>query len=319
MYALAVMTEVGMNPFRRVLVSGASGFIGRALCQRLGEQGVRVRGLMRHATDGPWDEIVLSNLATESLPEDVLSGVDAIFHLAGNAHSLHELNGDEAEYRQVNVEGTRKLLVAAQDAGVHRFVFFSSLSVMESKIYSCIDESSPTSPTTPYGRSKLEAESLVLEGGYVPEAVALRPSMVYGPACKGNLPRMIEAVARGRFPPLPEVGNKRSMVHVEDVVQAALLAASMQESVGQTYIVTDGQAYSTRQMYEWICEALDKFTPKWVVPLRVLRALAKVGDGIGRVRGRRFMLDSEVLDKLVGSACYSSGKIERELGFRAKA
>ena len=141
--------------------------------------------------------------------------------------------------------------------------------------------------------------------------------MVYGPSTKGNLPRMIEAVKKGHFPPIPEFGNKRSMVHVEDVVQAAILAAEKPEAIGQTYLVTDGQPYSTRELYEWICQALDKPIPGWRIPEMVFRGLAKMGDVIGGVRGRRFMFDSDTLEKLAGSACYSSQKIEQELGFRA--
>lgn len=180
----------------------------------------------------------------------------------------------------------------------------------------CQDESVSCCPETPYGRSKLVAERFVLEGGYVPEPVVLRLSMVYGCSHKGNLPRMIEAVAKGRFPPLPDVGNKRSMVHVKDVVQAAMLAAERSAAVGQAYIVTDGHPVSTRQMYEWICGVLGKPVPAWTIPIRLMKVLAHVGDGIGRVRGRRFMFDSGALDKLISSACYSSEKIKRELGFR---
>ena len=94
-------------------------------------------------------------------------------------------------------------------------------------------------PDTPYGRSKLAAEELVLHGGYVPEPVVLRLCMVYGPQAKGNIEKMIEAVRRNRFPPLPEMGNRRSMVHVQDVVQAAVLAGTHPAAVGQ--------AYSTRE------------------------------------------------------------------------
>jgi len=182
----------------------------------------------------------------------------------------------------------------------------------------CQDELAACYPGTPYGRSKLEAERLVLEGGYVPEPLVLRLSMVYGPTRKGNLPRMIRAVAKGRFPPLPETDNRRSMVHVDDVVQAALLAAENPVAAGKTYIVTDGETYSTRQIYEWICEALGKPVPGWHVPLPVLKALARAGDGVGRLRGRRFIFDSDALEKLVGSACYSSEKIARELSFDPK-
>jgi nucleoside-diphosphate-sugar epimerase len=271
---------------------------------------------MRHVAEGPWDEVVLFDLATQRLQANVLAGVDTIFHLAGKAHALAETRQDEEEYFRINTEGTRTLLEAARSAGVRRFVFISSVKAMGEGGDACQDESEACRPESPYGRSKLAAERLVLEGDYVPEPVVLRLSMVYGSSRKGNLPRMVDAVAKGRFPPLSEGGNKRSMVHVDDVVQAALLAAEKPEAVGQTYIVTDGHIYSTRQMYEWICEALGKPVPDWTVPIRMLKVLAKVGDAIGRVRGRRFMFDSDALEKLTGSACYTSEKIGRGLGFR---
>jgi len=88
--------------------------------------------------------------------------------------------------------------------------------------------------------------------------------------------------------------------------------------VGQTYIVTDGQPYSTRWLYDWICEALGRPIPGWQIPEIVLGGLAKVGDAIGQLRGRRFIFDSDVLEKLTGSAWYSSKKIENELGFQAQ-
>jgi nucleoside-diphosphate-sugar epimerase len=82
--------------------------------------------------------------------------------------------------------------------------------------------------------------------------------------------------------------------------------------------VTDGQPYSTRELYEWICRALGKPVPVWQIPEVVFRGLAKIGDAIGALQGRRFMFDSDTLEKLAGSACYSSQKIEQKLGFQAK-
>ena len=325
-----------------IFVSGAGGSIGLPLCFALQQLGHTVAAGQRSYANGPWSRFVrfdlswspvsaagmrnvscafnsagkAHDLATRRLPEDALDGVDTIFHLAGKAHALSETRQDEAEYFRLNTEGTGTLLEAAKNSGVRRFIFISSVKAMGEGGDVCQDETEVCRPESPYGKSKLAAERLVLEGDYVPEPVVLRLSMVYGSSRKGNLPRMIEAVAKGRFPPLPEMGNKRSMVHVEDVVQAALLAAEKPAAVGQTYIVTDGQACSTRQMYEWICEALGKPVPSWTIPTGLLKMLAKVGDGIGGVRGRRFLIDSDALDKLIGSACYSSEKIRRELGFR---
>ena len=106
------------------------------------------------------------------------------------------------------------------------------------------------------------------------------------------------------------------MVHVADVVQAALLAAEKPAANGQIYLVTDGQSYSTHQLYAMICHALDRPVPTWHLPASLLRAMGRTGDLIGRLRGRPFMFDSKVLQKLLGSAWYSSRKIEEELGFR---
>ena len=94
-----------------------------------------------------------------------------------------------------------------------------------------------------------------------------------------------------------------------------MFAAERPEAAGQIYIVTDGQDYSTRQIYEWICEALHRPVPGWHMPLSVLRILAHIGDLIGTLSGRRFVFDCDALEKLVSSACYSSSKIERELGY----
>lgn len=303
------------NHVRCALVTGASGFIGRNLCQYLQHRGIRVIAVMRSKARGPWDDVIQCDLESSEIALDCVSEVDTIFHLAGRVHQLYE-QGGEQEHECGNVETTERLLNLAKTAQIHRFVFFSSLSVMgdctsHDQSFSEVDTCDPQSA---YGRSKLDAEYLLLESDLKHVSI-LRPAMVYGFGCKGNLPRMIQAVNTGWFPPLPKINNQRSMVHVDDVVQAAIMAAEKHEAAGQTYIVTDGTPYSTRQIYEWICEALHKPVPDWYVPMSILKMLAGVGDGIGTLRRRRFMFDSDALDKLMGSACYSSAKVERELGF----
>ena len=124
------------------------------------------------------------------------------------------------------------------------------------------------------------------------------------------------SVGNHGFPPVPEVGNRRSMVHVSDVIRAAVLAAEHPSAVGEVFIVSDSQSYSTRQMYELMCRALDRTPSSWNVPVWALRGMGLLGDGIGRLRGRRFMFDSDALEKLIGDAWYSSAKIEKRLGFK---
>lgn len=300
----------------KVLLTGANGFIGQVLAKQLLAAGIEVKALVRNNAINPEMESVALDL-TEAWSINPCTGVDTVFHLAGKAHALSEIATDDEGYRLINTEGTRKLLEAAKQAGVTRFVFFSSVKAV-GDMAAMQDESNQSLPDTPYGHSKRAAEELVLNGGYVPHPVVIRPCMVYGNSDKGNLPRMIAAIKRGFFPPLPEVNNHRSMVHVEDLARAALLAAQNSKAAGQIYIVSDGQPYSTRQLYEWICEALHKKPLPFSLPISGLNLLAKIGDIIGQLRKRRFMFDSDALDKLTGSAWYSSAKIETELGFHAK-
>jgi len=306
----------------RTLVTGASGFIGRHLVERLVREGQTVRALV-HTSQPVLDwpasvEIAQGDVLDPQAMKAAAAGCDAVYHLAGKAHALEEVKGDEDAYRTINTDGTRHALEGAVAGGVKAFVLFSSVKAMGEGGSRCLDESFDGSPETPYGRSKLEAERTALDIGRRAglHVTCLRLPLVYGPGNKGNLFRMIAAIDRGIFPPLPELGNRRSMVHVADVVQAAVRATETPAANGQCYIVTDGRAYSTRELYERICRSLEKEIPAWHVPVWTLKALGGLGDAIGRVLGRRFMFDSDALDKLIGSAWYSSEKISRELGYK---
>ena len=289
------------------------------LCQRLRDRGIRTRATARRREEGPWDDLVIVDLGKADLPIDMLDGIDTIFHLAGKAHSLSEVAEDASEYRRINVGGTDAVLRMAANSALSRLVFFSSVKAMGDDGGDCLDEGWDVAPTTPYGMSKLESERLLFAAGRNSgiHVSALRLPLVYGRGVKGNLWKMLNAIERGRFPPLPEMNNKRSLVHVDDVVSAALLAAESPRANGQVYIVTDGHPYSTDEMYRMMRDALGKPARAWTVPLAVLRIVAGLGDMIGRLRGRRFVFDSDAYRKLLGSAWYSSGKIERELGFQA--
>jgi len=244
--------------------------------------------------------------------------IDTVLHLAGYAHASDQDNLASARlHRATTVEGTRALLSAAVGAGVRKFVFLSSVKAIGEGGEGWFDETASEAPTTHYGRAKLEAERMVLAVGreYGMHVCILRLPLVYGPGSKGNVPRMIAAIDRGRFPPMPAIQNKRSMVHVSDVVEAMQLVTERPEANGQVYIVTDGRIYSTREMYMGICRALGRVVPTWTTPIWLLRAGARFGDAIERSAGRTFPLTTAMLDKLLGSAWYSSEKIHRELGF----
>lgn len=319
--ASASYNALRMLSDKTILVTGASGFIGRHLVNELLELGAAVVVLSRRPPPDAHQryKTVVGDLARPDTLEGICQGMDIVFHLGGYAHAVDVLDGKSEELNwQVTVEGSRALVEQSLDAGVDRFLFFSSVKAMGEGNEACLDEASESQAISSYGKAKREAEKIVLEAvGRGLATTVLRLPMVYGPGCKGNLPRMIQAVARGYFPPLPETGNRRSMVDVRDVVQAALLSATNDTAIGKVYIVTDGRVYSTHQIYKWICAALCRPVPRWVIPLSVLHFIASVGDTIGRITGKRFALDTEALNKLINSAWYSSSKISHELNYQA--
>lgn len=320
---------------KTVLVAGATGFIGRHLVNGLYSQNTKVLALARNAANVAGlavnDQVVgiVRDLTQAGSLADVLRDVDVVYHLASegegskvtrvlSSSTRKHVNAEDSR-DSVSIRGTRKLLDAAVTMGVKEFIFFSSVKAMGEADSTCQDENANASPVSVYGQVKLEAEGLVLDAGKRhPElhVCILRLPLVYGLDNNGNIPQMIAAVDRRLCPPLPEIWNKRSMVHVSDVVQAALLATGNPAANGQVYIVTDGQVYSSRELYVKICQALGRRIPSWCLSVSLWRGLAKVGDLIGWMQGQPFVFDSKALQKLFGSAWYSSDKITRELGYR---
>jgi nucleoside-diphosphate-sugar epimerase len=300
-------------PDRVFLVTGASGFIGRALCRTLQPMG-RVRALLHRPVSGPWHEALTVDLAQAAPPIEVLEGVDAVFHLAGKAHAVDEGREDDGGHHALTVDGTRRLLEACRRARVPRLVFVSSVKAMGEGGERVLDESAIANPRSAYGRSKRAAEVLVLDGGYVAHASVLRLPLVYGPGQKGNLMRMIEAVDRGQFPSLPRVHNRRAMIHADDVARAALLAADNPAASGRVFIVSDGRESSPREIYQWICAELRVQPPAWTMPLFAFRILAATGEVVRRVSGRRWRFDADAYHKLFGSAVYDTSAARDVLG-----
>jgi len=134
----------------------------------------------------------------------------------------------------------------------------------------------------------------------------VRPALVYGPNMKGNLQLMLSGIKSGWFPPLPEIGNRRSMIHVNDLVRAILLVAKDKRADGEIFIATDGRPYSSREIYSAMCNIAGKSIPKWSVP-KMLFVLASLTSASIKYK----------INKLLGDECYSSVKLE-ELGFKAK-
>lgn len=302
-----------------ILVSGASGFVGRHLINQLAVDGASVRCLSRRPVASP--TAFTADLGDRSALAVACEGVDLVFHCAGHAHAFTSLTDADATANwQVNCEGTRNLVHAAGGAGVRRFVFLSSVKALAEPGECCADEDFPGAPATAYGQAKRAAEELVLDAGrrYGMHVVNLRLAMVYGSGGRGNLERMGRLVKRGLFPPLPETGNHRSLVHVDDVIAAMRLVADDQRAAGRTYVVAAHAAPSGRELFNALRSVLGMRRCSWAVPEFLLRLAASTGDGLATVTKRRMPFDTEILDRLLASAWYSPARIEGELGWRTR-
>ncbi len=287
-------------------------------CDRLTRDGGQVIAAGRSSRSGPWSEFRQMDLREDLTRGNLLAGVETIFHLAGKAHAVSEKSDDASGYGEIIVNGTRRLLEAAVASGVRRFIYVSSVKAMgegnpSGEPLRPINEEWPLQPQSPYGIAKAEAEQLVRDAGLAHAAI-VRPVMVFGDGDKGNLPRMVEAVRKGRFPPLPDSGNKRSMVHVDDVVEA-MIRSCQTPAAGRTYILAGRQAPSTRQLYDAIRHSLGMPPVHWSVPHWVLKSAAVLGTGAKRSLGVELGLDLTVLEKLTGSAWYESTHAKRDLGY----
>lgn len=307
----------------KCLVTGAFGFVGRHLVGQLVRDKVQVVSFTRNRSPllqpGVDVDVVVGDVRDSRATRAATVGCTTVFHLAGPAHNFAEVDNEDL-HQEVTVTGTKNLLSAARENGVQRFVFLSTLSVYSVDGDTMRDETSLSIPASAYGRAKLAAEQHVMSAGLISgmHVCCLRPAVVYGQGCRGNLSRMITMIDRGLFTPPPQLKNKRSMVHISDLVQAMILAARSSIADRKTYIVTDDQAYSTREVYEAICRGLGKPVPGWGVPVVGLKVLARAGDVIGKVRGKAFLFDSDVLEKFISNAWYSSEKIARELGYQPR-
>lgn len=285
----------------KALVIGSTGFIGKNLCEHLKRQGFEVRTISR--SEDTSEDHHICDLEKDFPHQSIFDGINCVFHLAGYAHDLSDPKKSYEKYKNLNVHATKVLCQMADLARVKSFIFLSSVKAGNSNI-----NSRPNDFRSIYGETKRQAEKFLLS--YQPEnnmrINIIRPALVYGPDMKGNLKNMLKGIQEGWFPPMPKLNNKRSMVHVHDLILAIMIVNNAEQSNKEIYIATDGLHYSTSDIYEILMEISGRNIPNYRFPLFLLRLIGLLSSKL------RFKIQ-----KLLGDEVYDPIKLYN-IGFKPK-
>lgn len=300
-------------------VTGANGFIGSCLTEKLVALGYHVRVLLRKtppqlALRSGHVEVLHGDLSESAVLKKGVQGTEVVFHLAAKLHLNNPAPALKKDFEQTNVEAARRLAVISCAAKVPRFVFFSTVNV-----YGCTedgnvcDEQTPLNPQSWYAQTKADAEKLVLDET---SAVVLRLAAVYGRGMKGNYPRLLNALRTGRFVMVGSGRNRRTLVYEEDVCQAAILAAQHPKASGRVYNVTDGQVYTLGQVIAAMSASLGKKPLGLRIPKGLTRNALGFFEDISGLFGLKSPVGRATVDKLTEDLAVKGDKIQQELGFR---
>ena len=298
---------------KRVLVTGANGFVGLNTCRVLREGGFVVRAAVRRADRLPArlseDEIaVTGDIGPGTDWEPVLEGVSAVVHLAGRVHVLRETVLDpQGEFYTANVDGTELLARAATSAGVQRFVYVSSIGVNGKSTNGVpFTEGHAPSPHNSYAISKWEAEKalhrVAEETGL--EVTILRPPLIYGRGVKANFLRLMRLVDRDLPMPLKSIDNRRSLIYVGNLADAIAACIDQPKAAGETFLVSDGEDVSTPELIRRIARSLGRSARLLPLPPSLVRVSAHL------------LKQSASVEPLLDSLEVDSGKIVNTLGWR---
>lgn len=296
---------------RMLAVTGANGFVGRALCSDALESGIRVRGITRDSCKllPGVENIPVGDVDGRTDWTRALVGCDVVVHLAARVHIMHDNSRNPlAEFRRVNTAGTVRLAKCAIESGVRRMVNVSSIGVNGSSTRGDLkftDLDTPD-PHNPYSLSKWEAEQALreIQQQGAMEIVTVRPPLIYGPGVGGNFLRLLGAVQRGMPLPLASTENYRDLLYVGNLTNFLLLCAMHPRANGGTYLVSDGTPLSTSVLLRGLAKALG-------VPSRIFPVPPFLLQMIGSITGH-----SAEFHRLLSSLRVDNSKAQSELDWK---
>lgn len=259
----------------KILVTGATGFVGRALVRELEKKGFFLTRDNADSTCTHDNEVRVYSFKDEGDLQQFCNGIDVVIHLAGMAHIR---NGDakSLQMRKVNVEYTEKLARIAAASGVSRFIFVSTIGVHAANDLAPICYCEPPKPSEVYGQSKLEAELILkdISGSTGMQFTIIRPPLVYGPNAPGNFGKLVKLLEGSFVLPLGAVNNKRSFVALDNLVDLIVTCSEHPNAANETFLVSDDADVSTTQLLELMSIAMGRNVFLIPIPLSLLRAFS---------------------------------------------
>ena len=308
---------------KTILVTGATGFIGRHLLPVLHQQGwqttAAVRDDFRQPLSIPIKAIQVGEIDDMTDWQEALLGIDTVIHLAGRSHILHEtISNPEAAFIKVNTKGTINLVKQSLKAGVKHFIFVSSIHAMAAESDDILNENSPCHPDSPYGGSKLQAEQALINLAKDSNMTwtILRPTLVYGPGNRANMERLMKLIKRGLPLPFGAIKNRRSFVFVGNLVAAIITCLDHPNAANQIFLISDNQDVSTPQLIRLIAQQIQQPCQLLPVPTTLLRFLGYLGDNIESITGKNLPFNTYNIDRLLGSLAVDSSYIQKTLDWQ---
>ncbi len=289
----------------KIVITGATGFVGLPLCRALETKGHTILGIARSRGKKGQTPLVALNIDTNTEWDELLANTQTVIHLAARVHIMNDTASDPLQsFREINTTATLRLAVAAANAGVRRFIFLSSIKVNgEFTTNQPFNEHSPAAPVDPYGISKHEAEEGLRKIAAVTsmEVVIIRPPLIYGPGVKANFLRLLSAAVRGIPLPLAGIKNRRSLVALDNLVDFIITCIDHPAAANETFLISDDKDLSTAELVQCMAKQAGHSARLFTLPQSIMEL------------GAALLGKKAILDRLTHSLQIDSSKARQRL------